>query len=337
MTSPVRKTPQDYTVGWISPLADELVASSRMLDEEHAPLHTVDTRDQNIYRYGSMCGHNVVMAGLKGGEGLSQAALIASEMWYRFSDLRFLLLDGIGGAVPSSEHDIRLGDVVVSKPNDVMGGVVHWDHGKDTVDGLVRKGTLNKPPGLLRGAIEELDIRTQLGRSTLSENIERGLISYQYPSNEPDHLFSADYTHTGDVDCSQCDSKKTVTRPPRSTRPTIFAGNIGSGTKVMKNGAHRDEVSASLGGILCFEMEAAGLMDDFPCLVIRGVSDYSDSHKNDGWRKYAASTAAACAREVLTIVTPLESQALPSIAANQETLNRQWVCASKNLRVQRNR
>ena len=41
---------------------------------------------------------------------------------------------------------------------------------------------------------------------------------------------------------------------------------------------------------LCFEMEAAGLMNDFPCVMIRGICDYSDSHKNDAWQGYAAVT-----------------------------------------------
>ncbi|RYP21593.1 hypothetical protein DL767_009233 [Monosporascus sp. MG133] len=48
-------------------------------------------------------------------------------------------------------------------------------------------------------------------------------------------------------------------------------------------------------------MEAAGLMNDFPCLVMRGICDYGDSHKNDGWQRYAAAAAAAYAKEFLGI------------------------------------
>ena len=68
----------------------------------------------------------------------------------------------------------------------------------------------------------------------------------------------------------------------------------------------RDTVSAELGGVLCFEMEAAGLMNKFPCLVIRGICDYADSHKNKKWQAYAAGTAAACAKEVLLVIPPAE-------------------------------
>jgi nucleoside phosphorylase len=74
----------------------------------------------------------------------------------------------------------------------------------------------------------------------------------------------------------------------------------------MRSAAERDRVSAELGGVLCFEMEAAGLMNSFPCLVIRGICDYADSHKNKRWQPYAAATAAACAKEVLSVIPPAE-------------------------------
>lgn len=51
-------------------------------------------------------------------------------------------------------------------------------------------------------------------------------------------------------------------------------------------------------------MEAAGLMNDLPCLVIRGISDYCDSHENDDWHKYAALTAAAYARKLMLVLKP---------------------------------
>ena len=56
-------------------------------------------------------------------------------------------------------------------------------------------------------------------------------------------------------------------------------------------------------GMLCFEMEAAGLMNQLPCLVIRGICDYSDSHKNKQWQGYAALTAAAYAKILLSVVS----------------------------------
>jgi hypothetical protein len=73
----------------------------------------------------------------------------------------------------------------------------------------------------------------------------------------------------------------------------------------MRDGTERDRVSAEFGGVLCFEMEAADLMNNFPCLVIRGVCDYSDSHKNKKWQADAAGISAACAKEMLSVIPPV--------------------------------
>jgi nucleoside phosphorylase len=59
-------------------------------------------------------------------------------------------------------------------------------------------------------------------------------------------------------------------------------------------------------------MEAAGLMNNFPCIVIRGISDYADSHKNDRWQPFAAAAAAACAKEFLEHVQPKAIEAEPA-------------------------
>ncbi|KAI9927564.1 hypothetical protein MW887_003182 [Aspergillus wentii] len=89
------------------------------------------------------------------------------------------------------------------------------------------------------------------------------------------------------------------------TRPTtackIHYGLIASGNKVIKDSKVRDVLSRKH-GILCFEMEAAGLMNDFPCLVVRGICDYADARKNKQWQGYASLTAAAYAKELLGVV-----------------------------------
>jgi nucleoside phosphorylase len=82
----------------------------------------------------------------------------------------------------------------------------------------------------------------------------------------------------------------------------IYYGIITSGNQVIRDGTTRDEVSAKLGGVLCFEMEAAGLINSFPCLIIRGICDYADSHKNKIWQPYAAGTAAVYAKKVLLVI-----------------------------------
>jgi hypothetical protein len=82
----------------------------------------------------------------------------------------------------------------------------------------------------------------------------------------------------------------------------VHYGTIASGNQVMRDAAERDRISTELNGVLCFEMEAAGLMNKFPCLVIRGIYDYANSHKNKRWQAYAAGTAAAYAKELLSVI-----------------------------------
>jgi nucleoside phosphorylase len=67
--------------------------------------------------------------------------------------------------------------------------------------------------------------------------------------------------------------------------------------------------------VLCFEIEAAELVNSFPCLVVQGICDYSNSHKNKMWQLYAAVTAAACAKEILLII--LLAKVIKTITANE--------------------
>ena len=85
----------------------------------------------------------------------------------------------------------------------------------------------------------------------------------------------------------------------------VHYGLIASGNQVIKDAKFRDSLNESLGGnVLCVEMEAAALMNDFPCIVIRGICDYADSQKNKNWQEYAAAVAAAYAKELLEYVQP---------------------------------
>jgi hypothetical protein len=124
--------------------------------------------------------------------------------------------------------------------------------------------------------------------------------NYAYPGAIYDHLYQATYDHAPDAaTCENCESSQEIIRDPRkNAEPIIHYGNIASGNQVIKHGATRDRLQKDL-EVLCFEMEAAGLMLDFPCLMVRGICDYADSHKNKAWQKYAAATAAAFAKELL--------------------------------------
>jgi nucleoside phosphorylase len=213
---------------------------------------------------------------------------------------------GVGGGVPSTKHDIRLGDVVVSLPIDKYGGVVQYDKGKSTPTGFDHTGFLDAPPVVLRSAIQILRANEHTEGNRLSKHLAtlNNIPKFSRDTMGPDILFQASNDHRkGEETCNMCDHDKILSREPRTNDEIkVHYGIIASGNQVMRSGIERDRVSSQFGGVLCFEMEAAGLMNNFPCIVIRGICDYSDSHKNKSAQPHAASTAAAFAKELLSII-----------------------------------
>jgi nucleoside phosphorylase len=216
---------------------------------------------------------------------------------------------GIGGGVPSLRHDIRLGDVVVSMPEGRHGGVVQYDMGKDIGDKFDLKGFLMPPPPLVRSAVLKMRSDHRAKDNKINENLsamlKRGprLKVYGKP-HATDVLYGTDYSHVSQSStCDQCDTDKAVRRQARNFEgPEIHYGLIASGDRVIRSVVNRNTMIRDLGDILCFEMEAAGLAIEHSCIVIRGISDYADSHKNDEWQYYAAATAAACMKELLSYI-----------------------------------
>ena len=303
---------RDYTVGWICALPIELAAAQEMLDEEdECPSQC--SSDSDLYTLGRIGDHNVILACLPAGQmGPQSAAAVATRMTSRFTSIRFGLMVGIGGGVPSVAADIRLGDVVISQPYLQHGGVVQYDFGKTGAGGhQTRTGWLNAPPSMLLCAISELRAFHYRGRSSLATHISvfDRLENFSRKTTGPDVLFKASYNHTGGATCEQCSKEREVKQTPQKSQVVIHYGIIASGNQVIKDGVTRDRISTELGGVMCFEMEAAGLMNDFPCLVVRGICDYADSHKNKKWQPYAAATAAACAKEILSIIPAVIDEA----------------------------
>jgi nucleoside phosphorylase len=298
---------EEYTIGWVCALPVELAAAKKMLDEQHEDLE--QDEHNNLYTLGRVGGHNVVLACLPAGQtGIGSAAVAATQLKATFKWIRFGLMVGIGGGVPGRE-DIRLGDVVISQPYQEHGGVVQYDFGKATPSGFERTGFLNSPPQLLLNAVGQMRANHLLRRNKLSEYVTKAQDIPEFVGDNagPDVLYEASYDHVGRDSCEACDTDKLVHRQPRKNNEiTVHYGTIASGNLVMRYGTVRDQVSRDLGGVLCFEMEAAGLMNTFPCLVIRGICDYADSHKNKRWQPYAAVVAAACAKELLLVVPPAD-------------------------------
>jgi nucleoside phosphorylase len=310
-----------YTVGWICALEEEYESACRMLDEEFPGPELTEDNDDNTYVYGCIAKHYVIIGCLPAGRyGTNSATRVARDMVRTFPKIKFALMVGIGGGAPTSENDIRLGDVVVSQPRDGFGGVLHYDLGKKLQNGQFQMtGQLNAPPEKLLGVIPEMrrlynDLRKP---DRIAEHLQRmdDMEDYQRPTL--DRLYRTDYLHTGGKSCRQCDPDQILERPERRIHRTVAVhyGTIASGNSVVKDATMRDLYAKDPElNILCFEMEAAGLMNNLPCLIIRGICDYCDSHKNDDWHKYAALTAAAYARELLLVLKPQRVETMPSWA-----------------------
>ncbi len=162
--------------------------------------------------------------------------------------------------------------------------------------------------------------------------------NYQYLGVAEDKLFAPDYRHKhrapqscivceGESDsyCEEaarascvelnCDEGQLVPReilevkqslkPDEMQCPEIFIGRMASGDTVMKSGEHRDKLAKQLNAI-AFEMEGAGAWDEVPCIIIKGICDYADSHKNKKWQAFAAATAASVMKAVLGRYTPTD-------------------------------
>ena len=74
----------------------------------------------------------------------------------------------------------------------------------------------------------------------------------------------------------------------------------------MKDPMARDRVRDQW-NVRAIEMEGSGVLDagwslDRDVMIVRGICDYCDEHKNDVWQAYAALTAAAYARSLIEML-----------------------------------
>jgi nucleoside phosphorylase len=174
--------------------------------------------------------------------------------------------------------------------------------------------------------------------------------NYNYPGAGSDRLFASKYRHkhhgpcscicsqwkvlsdpvcqeSPSISCSQTGCKDANLVPRRRLEmrlelekqgkgediqePRIFVGRIASGDTVMKSGAHRDRIAEEQ-NVIAFEMEGAGLWEELPCLIVKGVCDYADSHKEKSWQTFAAATAAATMKALLEKYIRTDKQPLTS-------------------------
>ncbi|KAL6823263.1 nucleoside phosphorylase domain-containing protein [Trichoderma camerunense] len=312
--------------------------------------------DTNRYTTGQIWKHNVVLALLPNIGTASAAGAAANFRSSYSAVKLTLLVGICGGVPGTGPDEILLGDVVISKtviqhtlgrqyPNKFMT--------KDTVyDSL---GRPNKDIRSLIASFETERGRRQL-RQKAGQYLrdlqcaaikERHRCSYRYPGVDEDKLFAASYHHkhraSQKCKCNQesdglceeaaqalcstlmCDEGQLVRRERLLMKkdlelddaqcPEIFVGCVASGDTVMKSGEHRDRIARQR-DIIAFEMEGAGIWDELPCSIIKGVCDYADSHKNKVWQPFAAATAASVmkamlGRYALTEPSPSYSRVIP--------------------------
>ncbi|CAH0043367.1 unnamed protein product [Clonostachys solani] len=338
MDSPPRPaTRGEFRIAIICALSREANAVLLLFDEEWEEEGESYGRaggDWNHYTTGRIGRHAVVLAHLPG-MGTQNAAAAAASMRSSFPGLKMALLVGICGAVPRiGRDDVMLGDVMISnrivqydygkqypghfeiRPSlagpdaDLLGliSALDTDHVRDRLK--------KKARSYLRQLQREAD-------SPDSETGRRHRASYIYPGLGEDKLFRADYIHKHDRDCHECrkgfcekaskascsrlgcDGSKLVSRKvdgidgrSYQSKIEIFIGRVGSANTVMKSGKDRDRIAATH-DLIAFEMEGAGILHQVPCIVIKGVCDYADSHKNKTWQDFAAATAASVMKAVL--------------------------------------
>ncbi|KAL1614633.1 hypothetical protein SLS54_009603, partial [Diplodia seriata] len=268
------------------------------------------------------------------------------------------LMVGIGGGIRRNGFDVRLGDVVISQPDGKSGGVYQYDLRKArSGNDSEAIGILNRPSEFLLKALNLLKAQHRANPSKVPEYLNLATEIMKEPPNrapgyvhqgiENDRLFKSTFAHVSAVStsesepveedfdaddpdpeelsltCPHCPSEKEVKRQPRPSGaiPQFHYGTIASGNTLIKDAEERNRVVKLVpGNCICFEMEAAGLMNNFPCLVIRGICDYADSHKNDRWQPYAALTAAAYAKEFLETVQGGEVQQQIPLAEQLEDI-----------------
>lgn len=354
----IPRSSADFDIAIICALPVEFDAVEALFDEHYdSAAYETQHGDANFYRTGRIHRHNVVLACLPE-MGKRSAASVASSLQCTFTNIYLTLLVGICGGVPylpaktgeTGETELILGDVIISF------SIVEYDFGKQYPDRFQPRNGLIDTIGRDRRVRTLL---TALRTSKLQNEFQQRLSNYladlqhldrrwDYPGVEHDRLYEATYRHKHhhsgferncicdkfqsnedpvcdealESDCSKtgCNAKLANRKRLSSCDPSpqIHIGALGSGDTVMKSGEHRDRL-AKAAKIIGFEMEGAGVADSLRCLIIKGICDYADSHKNKMWQRYAAATAASCCKAFLEILPVSMQESAPSFVEDEGT------------------
>ncbi|KAL4817230.1 putative kinesin light chain [Aspergillus spinulosporus] len=327
----------DFAIAIICALPLEVEAVEALFDETYDRLgrcYSKQRGDANAYINGRIGKYDVVLCYMPE-MGKRSAAGVASSLLVSYPGVRLALVVGICGGAPQPPkyEEIFLGDVIISD------SVIEYDFGRQYPGGFQRKTgvkeTLGRPDREIRALLDGL--RAENARRELQDRAEQYLHSLQQTGTKWRHpgvndiLFKAEYLHKHycqasaecscleidspeeiceealgqDCDSLECNQGQAVRR--RGTldaiQTLIYIGTIASADTVMKSGQHRDDIVRKE-KVIGFEMEGAGVWDNVPCIIVKGVCDYADSHKNKLWQAYAAATGASAAKALLEYWMP---------------------------------
>jgi nucleoside phosphorylase len=231
---------------------------------------------------GAIGNHNVVLVYLPGG-GKAKAAYGASFLRTSFPNIKLVLLVGTCGAVPlipDSHEQVVMGDVIISE------GVIQHDAGRQFPTKFERDSDLLSSLGRPKPEVRSLIAKLRGWRH--SEMIKQDMTDHMAD------LRRKSRPEAGLVCGRQSDGQKVA----------LHFGLFASGDNVVASGTLRDRL-ARKEGVVAFETEAAGIWEDFPCVVIKGVFNHADGRGQGEFQQYAAATAASCAKSFLSFWTPL--------------------------------
>lgn len=348
----------DFDIAIICALPVEFDAVEALFDEHYdSAAYEKQHGDANFYRAGKIHQHNVVLACLPE-MGKRSAAGVASSLQCTFTNIYLTLLVGVCGGVPytpgkigeTGETELILGDVIISS------SIVEYDFGKQYPDRFQpRDGSIDtigrdRRIRTLLAALRTSRLQNEFQQKLLSDlvHLQDSDQRWHYPGAEYDRLYEASYRHkhhqSGSEStciCGACESTRDpvcdealesdcsrlgcngmlIIRNRLSScdlSPQIHIGALGSGDTVMKSGEHRDKL-AKAAKIIGFEMEGAGVADSLRCLVIKGICDYGDCHKNKMWQQYAAATAASCCKAFLEVLPKSMQKSASSLVEDEGT------------------
>lgn len=334
----------DFAIAIICALPLEAEAVEALFDETYDRLgkhYGKQQGDANAYINGRIGKHDVVLCYMPG-MGKGNAASVASSLLVSYTGIELALVVGICGGAPSPPdyQEMFLGDVIISD------SVIEYDFGRQYPGGFQRKtgvkDTLGRPGREIRALLNGL--RAENARRELQNQAQQYHHTIQQTGTKWCHpgvndiLFKTSYLHkhsrhTSPTRCScfgsdlpdqiceealgkdcndlDCDRGQQVRcrEVSGAVRTSIYIGPVASADAVMKSGQHRDGIVRTE-KVIGFEMEGAGVCDNIPCIIIKGVCDYADSHKSKVWQAYAAAAGASVAKAFLEYWIPTNHKGL---------------------------